>query len=102
MRRAEVYQQGRLAGHLEEIDSGRWRFLYVEGYDGPPISLSMPVSEREYVFAKFPPVFEGLLPEGLQLDVMLRKYKLDRHDLFGQLVLVGQDVVGSLSVVETQ
>jgi serine/threonine-protein kinase HipA len=29
---------------------------------------------------------------------MLRRYKLDRNDLFGQLLLVGKDVVGSLTV----
>ena len=33
---------------------------------------------------------------------MLRRYKLDRSDLFGQLVVAGQDLVGSLTVKEVK
>src|SRR5437868_414592 len=98
VRRALVYQQGMLAGTLEEINDNRWRFNYVDGYSGKPVSLTMPVSQKFYEFDQFPPLFEGLLPEGIQLETMLRRYKLDRNDLFGQLVLVGKDVVGSLTV----
>ena len=98
VRRAAVYQQGMLAGILEEINDKRWRFNYVEGYSGKPVSLTMPVSQNSYEFDQFPPLFEGLLPEGIQLETMLRRYKLDRKDLFGQLLLIGKDVVGSLTV----
>ena len=28
MRRAEVYQQGKLAGILEQLEGARWRFSY--------------------------------------------------------------------------
>lgn len=102
MRRAEVYQQGVLAGLLEELAQGRWRFVYGEGYSGQPVSLTMPVLGRSYEYEGFPPVFEGVLPEGIQLEAMLRRYKLDRGDFFGQLVLTGQDLVGSLTVKEAE
>jgi serine/threonine-protein kinase HipA len=102
MRRAEVYQQGKLAGILEELPSAHWRFSYAEDYVGPPVSLTMPVSKRVYDFSRFPAVFEGLLLEGIQLEAMLRRYKLDRSDLFGQLIVVGQDLVGSLTVREAK
>ncbi len=102
MRKAEIYQQGTLAGILEELDQNHCRFVYASGYRGQPISLALPVREAPYEFDKFPPVFEGLLPEGLQLEAMLRQYKIDRKDLFKQLVIVGQDVVGSLTVKEAQ
>lgn len=98
MRKAEVYQAGMLAGYLEEIGHDHWRFAYVDGYSSKPISLTMADLGKVYEFNAFPPVFEGLLPEGLQLETMLRKYKLDRRDLFGQLLLVGEDVVGSITV----
>jgi serine/threonine-protein kinase HipA len=39
-----------------------------------------------------------LLPEGEQLQALLKKQKIDRNDCFTQLVTVGQDLVGSLSV----
>ena len=100
MRRAEVYQQGKLAGMLEELEGAR--FIYAESYAGQPVSLTMPVAGQVYEFDRFPSVFEGLLPEGIQLEAMLRRYKLDRSDLFGQLVVAGQDLVGSLTVKEVK
>ncbi len=100
MRKAEIYQQGKLAGLLEELDQNRYRFSYASGYRGQPISLALPVRETPYEFDKFPPVLEGLLPEGLQLDALLRRYKIDKKDLLQQLLIVGEDVVGSLTVKE--
>lgn len=100
-RRAAVCQHGHLAGHLKEKEDGGWIFSYAEGYDGPPVSLTLPVRERPYEFSEFPAVFEGLLPEGPQLEALLRKHKIDRHDAFRQLVTVGADLVGSLTVTET-
>jgi len=102
MRKAEIYQQGILAGILEELGRNGYRFVYTPGCRGEPISLALPVRETPYEFDKFPPVFEGLLPEGLQLEAMLRKYKIDKKDMFKQLVTVGQDVVGSLTIKEVQ
>lgn len=102
MRKAAIYQQGILAGVLEELDQNQYRFSYAPGYRGEPISLALPVREAPYDFAKFPPVFEGLLPEGLPLEALLRQSKIDRMDLFKQLVTVGEDVVGSLTIKEVQ
>jgi serine/threonine-protein kinase HipA len=102
MRKAEVYQQGTFAGILEELDHDRYRFTYVPGYGGQRISLAVPIRDAPYEFDKFPPVFEGLLPEGVPLEAMLRQYKIDKKDLFKQLVTVGEDVVGSLTIKEVQ
>lgn len=100
MKRAEVYQQAGLAGILEELEGRRWGFTYADRYSGEPVSLTMPVAQVVHEFDQFPPAFEGLLPEGMQLEAMLRRYKLDRSDLFGQLIVAGQDLVGSLTVKE--
>ena len=102
MRKAEVYQQGVLAGFLEEADRNHYQFTYASGYRGEPISLALPVRELAYQFDGFPPVFEGLLPEGVQLEALLRIYKVDKGDLFQQLLLVGADVVGSLTIREVK
>lgn len=99
MRAARVSVAGRVAGRLVEEERGtRYRFVYDTGYDGPPVSLTMPVRVAEVVFERFPPFFEGLLPEGAHLDSLLRLRKLDRDDLFGQLVVVGADLVGAVTV----
>jgi serine/threonine-protein kinase HipA len=102
MRKAEIYQQGQFAGTLVELDRNHYQFAYVSGYRGEPVSLALPVREVPYAFDKFPPVFEGLLPEGMQLEALLRQYKVDKRDMFQQLLIVGEDVVGSLTVKEAK
>ncbi len=91
-------QSGELAGYLQEERDGQWLFIYEDSYEGLPVSLTLPVRKEAYKFRKFPPVFEGLLPEGPQLEALLRKHKIDHHDAFAQLVTVGEDLVGSLSI----
>ncbi len=101
MRKAKVYLHGREAGLLEELLPGKaYRFDYMAHYRGDPISLVMPLSQKTYEFADFPPFFEGLLPEGLQLEGMLRRLKIDRNDLFKQLITTGADFVGAITVEE--
>jgi serine/threonine-protein kinase HipA len=101
MRKAKVYMHDRLAGVLVEVEKNqRYRFSYLENYDGPAISLTLPVAQKDYEFTGFPPFFDGLLPEGFQLEALLRKRKIDRNDLLGQLLIVGQDLVGAVTVVE--
>lgn len=90
-----------LAGTLREIQKRRrYRFSYLKGYKGPAISLTMPTTKRNYDFNRFPPFFDGLLPEGFQLEALLRQRKIDHDDMFSQLLIVGQDLVGAVTVLE--
>ncbi len=99
MRKANVLMHGLPAGTLiEDQDNQSWRFDYLPEYDGPPVSLTMPTTLRSYHFAEFPPFFEGLLPEGIMLEGLLRKLKIDRNDYFSQLVATGADFVGAVTV----
>lgn len=98
MKKAKVLVNGVLAGFLEALDAEHYRFIYENNYLGPPVSLTMPITQLIYDFDKFPSFFEGLLPEGVLLDALLRKYKLDRNDFFGQLIRVGHDVVGAVTI----
>lgn len=97
-RTARVYVHDIEAGLLEERNNTQYVFTYHSNYQGPPVSLTMPISKTYYVFDKFPPYFEGLLPEGILLEALLRKYKLDKNDYFGQLMHVGHDLIGAISV----
>jgi serine/threonine-protein kinase HipA len=60
----------------------------------------MLTSQKKYTFTGFPPFFEGLLPEGIQLDGLLLLKKIDKNDLFSQLIAVGDDVVGAVTIKE--
>lgn len=100
MRTADVFVHDHLAGLLVEEASGRaYTFAYAPGYDGPPASLTLPVRAEPYRFERFPPFFDGLLPEGWQFEALLKRAKLDRHDRMGQLLAVGADTVGAVTVV---
>lgn len=103
MRTAKVYVCGNEAGCFTEIVFGKeYRFEYNEGYNGLPVSLTMPVSQRIWLFNEFPPFFDGLLPEGHQLEGLLKEGKVDRNDYFSQLILVGNDTVGAVCVKEIE
>lgn len=103
MKRAKIFVDDTYAGILEEIVKGKkYQVLYNDGYTGGPISLTMPISQRVYIFDHFPPYFEGLLPEGPMLDALLRKRKLDADDYFEQLMCVGKEVVGNVTVERAQ
>ena len=99
MRSARVFFDNEHAGILTESEEGKgYRFHYEPRYSGPPTSLTMPVQEEAYLFDEFPPFFDGLLPEGFQLEALLRQKKLDRNDKFGQLLIIGADTVGAVTI----
>ncbi|KTD45511.1 HipA protein [Legionella rubrilucens] len=100
MRKAYVSVHGIRAGILEELEGKKYQFTYLNDYQGAPVSLTMPLTKRRYDFDVFPPFFEGLLPEGIMLEALLRKYKIDKNDYFSQLLIVGQDVVGAVTIEE--
>ncbi|MGD8263007.1 MAG: HipA N-terminal domain-containing protein [Desulfobacterales bacterium] len=101
MRVAEVSMHGIPAGILEEIEAGKkYRFTYFERYIGPSIALTMPVDKKVFEFDRFPTFFDGLLPEGLLLEGLLKLRKIDKFDYLSQLVAVGNELVGAVTVQE--
>jgi serine/threonine-protein kinase HipA len=94
-----VFVNGIAAGELEERERGKeYAFRYSESYPGDPVSLTMPVGHQEIRFPSFPPFFDGFLPEGIMLDGLLRAGKIDGDDLFSQLIAVGNNHVGTVTV----
>ncbi len=103
MRKAEVYVKGAQAGTLTEVVQGsEYIFEYTPGYNGHDLSLTMPVTSSIYKFECFPPFFDGLLPEGIQLEGLLKTRKIDRYDYFSQLIAIGNDMVGAVTVKEIE
>lgn len=101
MRKAKIFVRGIEAGTLTELIQGKeYVFEYLNEYDGTEISRTMPKNIKIYKFDKFPPFFEGLLPEGIQLEGLLKIRKIDKYDLLSQLIAVGEDLVGVVTVKE--
>jgi len=87
------------AAEFVETESG-YQIKYLDDYSGPSVSLALPRQKAEYFFSNFPPFFDGLLPEGIMLEVLLKKFKIDADDYFGQLLILGNDLVGAVTVRE--
>ena len=101
MRKAKIFVRGVEAGTLTELKRGKeYVFKYLNEYDGIEISRTMPTDVKVYKFNKFPPFFDGLLPEGIQLEGLLKIRKIDKNDLLSQLIAVGEDLVGVITVKE--
>lgn len=101
MRKAKVFVKGFEAGILTEFVKGKeYFFEYLDDYVGLEVSRTMSTREKVYKFDRFPPFFEGLLPEGIQLEGLLKIRKIDKHDYFSQLLAIGEDMVGVVTVKE--
>jgi serine/threonine-protein kinase HipA len=101
MRKANVFVKGVNAGTLTELKQGKeYIFEYLDGYDGLEVSRTLPTKVKVYKFDEFPPFFDGLLPEGIQLEGLLKIRKIDKTDYFSQLLAVGEDMVGVVTVKE--
>jgi len=99
-RRAIVYVDGERAGVFTELEKNQhYTLCYDENYTGAPISLTLPRRRDPYNFRSFPPFFDGLLPEGVQLEALLRSRKIDKDDAWAQLLAVGSDLVGNVTVL---
>lgn len=98
MRRAIVFVHGKKAGILTEMTANDYHFEYDENYKGEAVSLTMPTTQQKYNYMLFPPFFEGLLPEGVMLEGLLRIVKIDKKDYFSQLIATGNDLVGAVTV----
>lgn len=96
-----VEMHGVKAGILAR-ENDTYTFAYLSTYKGPPVSLTMPVQPEPYTFDSFPAFFDGLLPEGILLEALLRNAKLDRDDYMGQLRQVGADMVGAVTIEESR
>lgn len=100
MKKAIIFVHDKRAGILNENTNGGYEFTYDDNYEGEPVSLTMPLTNKTYSFSKFPSFFEGLLPEGIMLEGLLKIGKIDKNDYFSQLMATGNDLVGAITVKE--
>ncbi len=99
-RKANVYVQDRYAGIISETDDG-YSFQYDAGYvknNGPAVSLTLPLQEAAFSSNVLFPFFDGLIPEGWLLDVVVRNWKLNPDDRFGLLISACRDCIGDVSI----
>lgn len=99
MKKLCISCHGKACGILEEtVPGSQYSFTYDEDYKGPPVSLTMPVHQKSFIFQCFPPFFDGLLPEGFELEGLVRRHKISHNDYMIQLELTGSDLSGAVTI----
>ena len=102
-RTARIFVRDKLAGILRETDEG-YSFAYDTNYlsseTSSPVSLTLPLTEKPYTSKTLFAFFDGLIPEGWLLDVVVHNWKLNEKDRFGILLAACKDPIGNVSVME--
>jgi len=102
-RKGIVYYKNILAGYIEETDEG-YRFYYDSVYilsqSSLPISVTMPLRTELYESPSLHPFFDGLIPEGWILSIVVKNWKINPRDRMGLLLTVCKDCIGAVSVEE--
>ena len=102
MRKAKVFRNEEFAGELWEDEDG-FHFLYDQAFmlsdNAEPVSLTLPLQEKEFTNAVLFPFFDGLIPEGWLLNIVEKNWKINQRDRFGILLVTGKDCIGNVSVI---
>lgn len=92
-----VILNGSIAGILAQDDQGLTSFRYDENYAGPPLSLSMPLSNRTFRHKAVLPYLFGLLPDDeRQRRAIAREYGVRPNNPVALLGHIGLDCPGSV------
>ncbi len=101
LRSGRVFYKDAFAGVVEETEEG-YRFVYDSSYlttsGAHPISVTLPLREEPYLSPTLHPFFDGLIPEGWLLSVVVRNWKVNERDRMGLLLTVCRDCIGAVSV----
>ncbi len=92
-----------LAGFLTESVDG-YLFKYDPNYltrpGAKPVSLTLPLQDKEYVNKTLFPFFDGLIPEGWLLEIAEKNWKLNARDRMGLLLACCRNCIGAVSIEE--
>jgi len=103
MRQGKVYIKGLYAGLLTEENNQHYTFVYDEDYLALPtaeaVSLTMPLSQKEYSSNILFPFFSNMLTEGDNRKFQSRILHIDEEDDFGILLATANyDTIGCVTV----
>ncbi len=105
MRQARIFFKGEEAGLLTQHDDGGFTYRYHDQWfvdaEKPPISLTLPKTEKEYHSEHLFPFFFNMLPEGANKQVVCTQMRIDTEDAFGLLLTTARyDTIGAVTVTK--
>ena len=104
-RKGNVFFNGKLCGTISETDEG-YCFSYTDQYldedNAQPVSLTLPVSKKNFFSKTLFAFFDGLIPEGWLLEVAVKNWKINPRDRMGLLLATCRDCIGAVSIEEAK
>lgn len=100
-RTAYVYVRDTFAGLLRETDFGylfEYDKNYIENPETPSVSLTLLKRSEPYTSATLFSFFDGLIPEGLLLNIVTQNWKINPNDRFALLLVACKDCIGCVSI----
>jgi serine/threonine-protein kinase HipA len=92
----------RSVGWLERLEDGRFAFRYDPAWlaapDAFPISLTLPLVDRQWQAGPAQTFFSNLLPEGAVRTAVSQRLGISADNDYGLLAAIGGDCAGALSV----
>ncbi len=105
MRQAQVYYKNKLAGEIRETDEAfifQYNAQYLTTADSKPVSLTLPLQQKEFTSKILFPFFDGLIPEGWLLNIAVTNWKINPNDRFGLLLSLCKDSIGCVSIISKE
>ena len=100
-RNLDVWFYDRKAGRLTQDDSGRLLFAYAPEYleteQRWPLSVSLPIQDKQFNDAITRPFFSGLLPDEFVREKIARLIGVSPRNPFSLLEAVGGECAGAIS-----
>lgn len=99
-----VYYDEIFAGKIIQDDNNEFVFEYDDKYfddkNYKAISLTLPKDNKKYTSNILFPFFDGLIPEGYLLEVVLKKFNIASNDRMALLLKTCRNPIGIVSVRE--
>lgn len=103
---AEVDGDRREAGIIETLSGKGERFEYTEEWlsraDAKPLSLSLPLSERQFEAKRMRPYFEGLLPEEDARKSIATELGISSNSYLKLLHALGNECIGAVMIIDDE
>lgn len=101
-RTGEVWMKEHLAGKVWQDEDGYWfqyELGYLEDLAKPSVSVTLPKRDQPYHSKTMLPFFDGLIPEGWLLEVVVSNWKINPRDRMSLLLTVCRDCIGAVSIL---
>jgi len=104
-REGKVLFKGVEAGTVWQDENGygfEYNSAWLAKQNVQPVSLTLPVRATPYLSNTMIAFFDGLIPEGWLLDIVVNNWKLSANDRMGLLLTACRDCIGAVSIEHIQ